>query len=56
LVKSGSHYRLKSQLSGLVLGVAGSSKEPGARVLQWESLQVADQLWYIQPVRGMVEK
>ncbi|NUP21082.1 MAG: RICIN domain-containing protein, partial [Streptomyces sp.] len=41
------YYRLRNVNSALVAGIAQSSTADGAAVIQWNSLDVDDQLWKI---------
>jgi hypothetical protein len=46
--KSGKQYGLQSRVSGLFLAVGAASKDAGARVVQWEPTQGAEQRWRIE--------
>ncbi|NUP16305.1 MAG: RICIN domain-containing protein, partial [Streptomyces sp.] len=41
------YYRLRNVNSALVAGIAQSSTADGGAVIQWNSLDVDDQLWKI---------
>ncbi|KUL46512.1 hypothetical protein ADL12_02225 [Streptomyces regalis] len=48
LIDAGNgYYRLRNVNSTLVAGVAQSSTTDGAAIVQWNSLNVDDQLWKI---------
>jgi hypothetical protein len=53
LVREGEYFVLQSAHSKLVLGVADASKDPGARLVQWNKLDgAAEQRWSFVPVKA----
>nr|CAP47782.1 putative integron gene cassette protein [uncultured bacterium] len=45
LIKTGDYFRIMNQNSGKMLSVPKGSKRKGTQIIQWESLDSADQQW-----------
>jgi len=48
------YFMIVSRLHGLVLDVAGSNKNPGARVITWTKTGEDNQLWYEDNKSGTI--